>query len=340
VRIMASYEGEGPKVVDKFDGVNFHLWKFKMEMVMAEKELWDIVDGSEEPPQSTTDPGVMQAYLRREKKAFAILALNLSDSQLAHIRSCKTPREAWAKLCNIHEAKSLANILFLRRKFFTIKMEEEDDMLAHINKVKALADQLNGADVTISDGDVVMTLLESLPPSYEYLIVAMESRPISELTLDYVTSRLLHELSRRKENESRGDSAALMAKQSKNGGGGSSSDKACFYCGKKGHIAKFCYKRKRDEKGESANNTKTRDDDDEYAFTTRYVSWDASMSDGKDEYAMMASNVSCNGSTSDWIVDSGATSHMSPHKTCFHSYALINPRRVILGDDTVLVSRT
>ena len=107
----------------------------------------------------------MQAYLRREKKAFAILALNLSDSQLAHIRSCKTPAEAWAKLCNIHEAKSLANILYLRRKFFTVKMEEEDDMLAHINKVKALADQLNGANVTITEGDIVMTLLESLPPS-------------------------------------------------------------------------------------------------------------------------------------------------------------------------------
>ena len=81
-----------------------------------------------------------------------------------------------------------------------MKMEEEDDMLAYINKVKALADQLNGADVTISDRDIVMMLLESLPPSYEYLIVAMESSPIQELTLDYVTSRLLHELSRRKEN--------------------------------------------------------------------------------------------------------------------------------------------
>ena len=77
-----------------------------------------------------------------------------------------------------------------------------------------------------------MTLLESLPPLYEYLIVAMESRPICELRLDYVTSRLLHEFSRRKENESCGDSAALMAKQSKNGGGTSSSDKVCFYCGK------------------------------------------------------------------------------------------------------------
>ena len=66
--------------------------------------------------------------------------------------------DVWAKLCNIHEAKSLANILFFWRKFFTIKMEEGYDILAHINEVKALADQLNGANVTILDGDIVMTL--------------------------------------------------------------------------------------------------------------------------------------------------------------------------------------
>ena len=52
---------------------------------MAEKELWEIVDGSEEPPHSTSDPRVMQAYMRKEKKAFAILALNLCDLQLAYI---------------------------------------------------------------------------------------------------------------------------------------------------------------------------------------------------------------------------------------------------------------
>ena len=51
-------------------------------------------------------------------------------------------------------------------------MEDDNDMLAHINKVKALADQLNGADVAITDGDIVMTLFNSLPSSYEYLIVA------------------------------------------------------------------------------------------------------------------------------------------------------------------------
>ena len=133
---------------------------------------------------------------------------------------------------------------------------------------------------------------------YEYLIVAMESRPIQELTLDFVTSRLLHELSQRKDNETRGDSATLLAKQSKSRASGSSTDKVCFYCGKKGHIAKYCFKHKDNEK-ESANNTKVDDGGDEYAFMTSGMPCIDDMSDGEDESAMMASHMSCNGSVID-----------------------------------------
>ena len=101
VRIMTSFEGEGSKVIDKFNGFNFQLWKFKMEMVMAEKELWDIVEGSEQFPHSSTYPRVIQAYNRQEKKTFAIFALNLSDSQLSHIRSCKSPTKGGMLLCEL-----------------------------------------------------------------------------------------------------------------------------------------------------------------------------------------------------------------------------------------------
>ena len=67
MKITASFEGEGSEVVEKFEGVNFHLYKFKMEMVMIEKVLWNIVEGSEEFPHSTTDLCVIQVYNRREK---------------------------------------------------------------------------------------------------------------------------------------------------------------------------------------------------------------------------------------------------------------------------------
>lgn len=53
---MASFEGESARVIDKFNGQNFNFWKFKMEMVLASMDLWDIVDESEEPPSSHCDP--------------------------------------------------------------------------------------------------------------------------------------------------------------------------------------------------------------------------------------------------------------------------------------------
>ena len=113
-----------------------------------------------------------------------------------------------------------------------------------------------------------------------------------------MTSRLLHELSRRKKNESCCDTTALLAKQSGGDTSETSTDKVCFYCGKKGHIAKYCFKR-RDNENESTNNNKVYDRGDEYAFMTSYECSKEHLSDGLYEYAMMASNVSCNASMSD-----------------------------------------
>jgi hypothetical protein len=48
--------------------------------IIVEKELSKIVEDSEEPLLSLSKLRARIAYTRREKKAFAILALNLSDS--------------------------------------------------------------------------------------------------------------------------------------------------------------------------------------------------------------------------------------------------------------------
>ena len=260
---MASFEGESVRVIDKINGDNFNLWKFKMEMVLASMELWEIVDDSEEPPPSDADPKDKKSYQRRVKKAMSVIGLNLVDGQLAHIKSCKGPAEAWKTLCNIHKTRSLSNILFIRRKFFTSKMQESDDLLDHINKIKVLADQLAFLEVPMRDEDVVMTLLDSLPPSYEYLITALETLAMKDLTIEYVTAGLMHEVSKRKEKEPQGDDAALMSNQGK--GGKSGNPKTCYYCGKLGHIARYCYKAKNKEK-ENANTAK---DNDDYAFAIR-----------------------------------------------------------------------
>jgi hypothetical protein len=195
---MALYESKTTRVVDKFNGDNFSLFKFKMEMILAEKDLWDIVVGTEKAPSIESDEKVISAFKKRERVAFCILYNHRVDAQIQHVKSCKGAMEAWKTLCGIHETRGLANMLFLRRKLFTMKMQEPDDLLQYINKVTTLVDQLEALDVLVTEGDNMMTILESLPSSFENLIVAMETKDIKELTLIYVTSRLMHEVTRKK----------------------------------------------------------------------------------------------------------------------------------------------
>ncbi len=59
---MASFDGESTRVIDKFKGENFNLWKFKIEMMLAFMDLWEIVDDTEEPPSFDEDPKVKKEY--------------------------------------------------------------------------------------------------------------------------------------------------------------------------------------------------------------------------------------------------------------------------------------
>ena len=143
-------------------------------MLLASMDLWNIVDRSKEILPSNVDPNVKKAYQRHVKKAMSIMGLNLVDNQLIHIKSCKGPTKAWKTLCNIHETKSLSNILFFRHKFFTCEMQEGDDLVDHVKKVKAFAGQVACLERLMRDKDIVVTLLESLQASYGYLITALK----------------------------------------------------------------------------------------------------------------------------------------------------------------------
>ncbi|OAE30473.1 hypothetical protein AXG93_942s1160 [Marchantia polymorpha subsp. ruderalis] len=144
-----------------------------------------------------------------------------------------------------------------------------------------------------------MTLLESLPPSYEYLITALETKSREELTMDYVTTRLMHEVSKLKEKDPQSEDAAMMLRQGKMDTSSSrQSGRTCFYCGKPGHIVRFCYKAKNKER----EHAKIVKDDHDFAFTVQHTSYARSMSE--------------------WIMDSGATKHMISYWLTFDTYEI------------------
>jgi hypothetical protein len=189
---------ESLKVMEKFDGGNFHLWKFKMHMMFSKHGLWKFVDGSVTIPN---DKDQITDNNEKATKAFALLCEHLTDAQLAHIQYCENVKSTSKTLCGVHEAKTIKNKLFLRRRFFTIKMQEGEDLLMHINMVTALADQLCSIKVKIEDEDVYMVILMNLPPSFDNLVTSLESMSTKDVDLQFIVARLLHEVSKIKKSE-------------------------------------------------------------------------------------------------------------------------------------------
>jgi hypothetical protein len=97
---------ESLKVMEMFDGGNFHLGKFKVHMMLSKHGLWKFVDGSATIPE---DEDQITDYNEKMTKAFALFCENFMDAQLAHIQYCKNVKNVWETLCGVHEAKTIGN---------------------------------------------------------------------------------------------------------------------------------------------------------------------------------------------------------------------------------------
>ena len=65
----------------------------------------------------------IEAYNKREKKAYAFIGLNLGDRQAEEIRHTKMAKEAWDTLMKLNESSTMANVLRFKREFLTTKMK-------------------------------------------------------------------------------------------------------------------------------------------------------------------------------------------------------------------------
>ena len=95
------------RLVEQFDGKNFHTWKFKMELILSEKDLRDIVMGEEEVPDNDASAQIIRNYQKPERKAFCMICLNLANNQLLQVRKAQSARATWELLCTQYEVKTI-----------------------------------------------------------------------------------------------------------------------------------------------------------------------------------------------------------------------------------------
>ena len=311
--------------IEKLDESNFHVWKQKVEFVLDLKELSGHIGDSVRVP---TDPDeAVQKWSKDDAKARAVIGLTLSNDHLEHVQGCKTAALMWSTITDLFQRKTLLNKLTTRRKFYSAKMATNEKAIAFISRVRQLASDCKAMDVDIDDKEIAMTVLCGLPDKYEHLIVAIDAVATDEnLTLDFVKSRLLQEEQRMLERgDVKASSDAALVHNS-----GKSRRLSCVHCGRPGHPSEKCWKKfphlrpNNNQAKESGLAAKS-----EHAAVTIDESSD-------DVVCLMArTDESCSlASKADWVVDSGATSHICNDRHMFSELTVIKPFMIRLGDES------
>ena len=171
----------------------------------------------------------------------------------------------------------------------------------------------------VSEQDQIVTLLGSLPPKFSTLVTALEAGG-GELSLGGVQQALRHE-----ELKLRGMNVNLHASNKVTESALAETQKRVWYgCGKPEHIKRYCPKRTNRSQPFLPHNAKVVGPSNSNESKPLYV----------DNLLFSAVKTDdCLNSDCQWIIDSGASRHMSYEKDIFHAYKSFEvPETVGLGD--------
>ena len=206
-------------------------------------------------------------------------------------------------------------------------MKEGTSIEAHLKHMKELTDKLAAVGAPIDEEDRVVTLLGSLPQYYSTLVTALEAR-VDDIKLDFVQHALMHEEQKLKGQSahSKGmlaggqEDSALMGRFKRTP---RFQNQKCYQCGQPGHFRRDCPKRRQQDNGKAVHKAR--------AAGEKHLNPESESADE----GVFAASVGSAGlpQMGRWLIDSGASSHMTSEKKILTSYCEFErPEKVGLGD--------
>lgn len=284
---------------DLLGSANYFHWEFNMRMTLARKGLLEhitVVKTSEEASNE---------WKVNDQKAYAIIAQGIQVVHQSKIRGTSTAKEAWDTLHQFYNRSNIQNRVALTRRLHEFKMDTSLTMSEHLDKFDELVLAMEAVGDAIDQTRQLVILLGSLPAEYDVITSIIENIP--EIKLIEVKEKLLKEFEKLKNQDTK-ETAFRVRYNNKNGVNSTRKKPSkfiantkgfrgrCNGCSKYGHMKRDCPELQQQRQS---------------------------------EVMFMAGGSGCNG----WLVDSGASSHMSPNKSDFSNYqALENPVEVTIAD--------
>lgn len=162
----------GPDDILK-DGNYFH-WEFNARMALARKDLLLHVTLKSDEVMPGVDRA-SAAWATADMKAFAILTRLLSPVYQAMVREATSARHAWEILESFFVRRSLHNRIQLRRQLHEFKIVPGSSLLDHLLSFDTLCTNIAAVGDPLPEDEKLVILLGSLSSEYDSMVKIIEN---------------------------------------------------------------------------------------------------------------------------------------------------------------------
>ena len=181
--------------IARFNGNEFHIWKWQMRSLLQYKRIHTIVNGTE----TLEDAIDKEDWQAREYSAFTLLCNSVERRVLTPLLQCTTSHEIWTTLLSIYEHNSSADVHELQRRFFNATIKPEQSIADYIRELQLILSELvDIGDDTFNEDTLISKLTSILPEGFDSFLTAWDSTPLEERTFSNLQQRLYKEEARLK----------------------------------------------------------------------------------------------------------------------------------------------
>ena len=325
--------------VKKLSETNYRTWSKQLDAILDEKDLLEVVLGTETEPvapagtantaegtSATITPTAEETeayeaklalFKKKVKKARAVIISTISDSVMTYVEDEKNPAEIWGILERKYKPKTRTTLLQAIKEFMNAKMEDGDDVEAHLQRVDRLKRRVEEQGEQVTDTVYNGVLLNSVSDSEVYATAVKVLEGDANLTPEIIINRLLEEKRKLGLDDAGKLKLAMLTNQSRgqNRTGTKKSQKTkndkksvnCDHCNKAGHTEDKCW-----TKHPHLKPSKTPKPSEPRVSMRATVSLGESKS-----------------SSDKWYIDSGASDHFSPFRDLFNDVETFSKPDVI-----------